>query len=109
MGKSTLTSRHAIVTYQVLAYLSIIPMFYYGQWYHFLISFFFYFLYNGIGMIMTYHRLLSHRVFSCSKLLEYVMASIATFSISGSAITWVAMHRQPVSYTHLTLPTNREV
>ena len=108
MGKSTLTSRHAIVTYQVLAYLSIIPMFYYGQWYHFLISFFFYFLYNGIGMIMTYHRLLSHRVFSCSKLLEYVMASIATFSISGSAITWVAMHR-PVSYTHLTLPTNREV
>jgi fatty-acid desaturase len=91
-------SRYVIVSLQLLCYISIIPMVMYAQWYHYMIAFFVYFLYNGIGMIMTYHRLLSHRVFNCPKWLEYVMASLATFSVTGSAITWVSIHRKHHRY-----------
>lgn len=90
---------YLILFFQAMAYLAFIPMFMYGEIHHFFIAFVMYFLYNGIGMIMTYHRLLSHRVFTCPKWLEYLMSSLATFSITGSAITWVAMHRKHHRYT----------
>ena len=90
---------YLILFFQAIGYLALVPMLLYGDWYHYIIAFTMYFLYNGIGMIMTYHRLLSHRVFECPKWLEYVMASLATFSITGSAITWVAMHRKHHRYT----------
>lgn len=66
----------------------------YGTWYHWLIAILFYFLYNGIGMIMTYHRLLTHRSFKCPKWWEYFGTTLANFSLTGSAITWIAIHRK---------------
>lgn len=92
-------NRYIIFILQILAYLSLIPMIIYGSIQHYLVAFFFYFLFNGIGMIMIYHRLLSHRIFNPPKVLEYIGAFLATFSITGSAITWVAMHRQHHAYS----------
>ena len=66
----------------------------FASWYHWLIAILFYFLYNGIGMIMTYHRLLTHRSFKCPVWWEYVGSLLANFSLTGSAITWVAIHRK---------------
>jgi stearoyl-CoA desaturase (delta-9 desaturase) len=87
-------TRLQIFSLQMLAYLSIIPMILYASWYEWIIALFMYFVFNGIGMIMTYHRLLTHRSYDCPKWLEYTLSFITTFSFTGSAITWIAIHRK---------------
>tara|TARA_Y100000287_G_scaffold78949_1_gene62523 strand:- start:551 stop:1255 length:705 start_codon:yes stop_codon:yes gene_type:complete len=90
--------RLSIFTLQILAYLSIIPMVLYAEPWQWLIALVMYFVLNGLGMIMTYHRLLTHRSFQCPKWFEYMMSFITTFSFTGSAITWIAIHRKHHKY-----------
>lgn len=90
--------RLSIFTLQILAYLSIIPMILYATWWQWCIALFVYFILNGLGMIMTYHRLLTHRSFQCPKWFEYLMSFLTTFSLTGSAITWIAIHRKHHRY-----------
>jgi stearoyl-CoA desaturase (delta-9 desaturase) len=92
-------SRNIIFILQLLSYASLIPMILFGHWWHWIVAFFMYFLFNGLGMIMTYHRLLSHRVFTCPRWFEYLMTFITTFTFTGSAITWVAIHRKHHKYS----------
>ena len=87
-------TRISIFALQMLAYLSAIPMILYAEWWQWLIALIMYFIFNGLGMIMTYHRLLTHRVFKCSKWFEYLMTFITTFTFTGSSITWIAIHRK---------------
>ena len=70
----------------------------FGHWYHWVAAVFCYFLYGCIGMIMTYHRLLTHRCFKCPRWWEYFGTLLATFSLTGSAISWVAIHRKHHRY-----------
>lgn len=53
-----------------------------------------YFFTGCIGMSVTYHRLLTHRSFKTSKLIEYFGTFCATIGLTGSSITWTAAHRQ---------------
>lgn len=91
-------SRITIFSLQILAYMSIIPMILYATWWQWLIALFVYFVLNGLGMIMTYHRLLTHRTFECPKWLEYTLTFLTTYSLTGSAITWIAIHRKHHKY-----------
>ena len=91
--------RIAIFTLQMVAYLSIIPMIIYASWWQWVIMLVMYFLINGIGMIMTYHRLLVHRSFKCPMWFEYLGTALATLSLTGSAITWIAIHRKHHKYS----------
>lgn len=93
-----LTSRYSIFALQCAAYLSLIPMILYATWVEWLAAAFIYFLFNGVGMIMTYHRLLTHRSFKCPLWFEYLGTMLATFSFTGSAITWIAIHRKHHKY-----------
>ena len=90
--------RYSIFTLQMLAYLSIIPMIIFASWWQWIIALLMYFVLNGLGMIMTYHRLLTHRSFKCPKWLEYLFTFITTFSFTGSSITWIAIHRKHHKY-----------
>lgn len=92
-------TRILILVIQFAAYASIIPMVMYAEWWQWIITLVMYFILNGLGMIMTYHRLLTHRTFKCSKWFEYMMAFITTFSFTGSAITWIAIHRKHHRYS----------
>lgn len=76
---------HAITLYWVsnIAVLSDI-------WFVFLV----YFFTGCIGMSVTYHRLLTHRSFKTSKFFEYLGTIFATLGLTGSSITWTAVHRQ---------------
>jgi fatty-acid desaturase len=50
---------------------------------------------GGIGICMTYHRLLTHRSFATRpKWLEYVLTAIGCCAAEGGAIGWVADHRR---------------
>ncbi len=86
--------RKQIFILQILSYVSIIPMILYATWWQWAIGIFMYFVLNGLGMIMTYHRLLTHRSYECPKWLEYTLSFITSFSFTGSAITWIAIHRK---------------
>ncbi len=93
-----LTSRSLFLA-QVLAHLSLIPMIVYGQWHHWLIAIIVYFFNGCIGMTVTYHRLLSHRAWVAPKWLEYFGVLCASIGLTGSAISWVAIHRKHHRYT----------
>jgi stearoyl-CoA desaturase (delta-9 desaturase) len=52
-------------------------------------------VFGGIGICMTYHRLLTHRSFATRpKALEYFMTIVGCCSSEGGAIGWVADHRK---------------
>ena len=56
---------------------------------------FLYWLTGGIGICMTYHRLLTHRSFALRpRWLEYVFTAIGCCASEGGAIGWVADHRK---------------
>ena len=50
---------------------------------------------GGIGICMTYHRLLTHRSFAVRpKWLEYLLTIVGTCASEGGAIHWVSDHRR---------------
>lgn len=89
---------HTILGAQILAHLSLVPMIVYGQWWHWLIAIFVYFLNGCLGMTMAYHRLLAHKNWKCPKFLERLFVLFATIGMTGTAISWVAVHRAHHAY-----------
>lgn len=47
---------------------------------------------------MTYHRLLAHKSWTCPKFLERLFVLFATIGMTGTAISWVAVHRAHHAY-----------
>lgn len=90
---------YSILIAQIIAHLSIIPLVIYGEFYHYAIAIFVYFLNGCLGMTMTYHRLLTHRSWNCPKLTEYIFSLFATIGLTGSALSWVAIHREHHAFT----------
>ncbi len=51
-----------------------------------------------LGITMGYHRLYSHKSFTCPKWIEYYLLFFAHIMMVGPAITWVANHREHHKY-----------
>lgn len=92
-------NRYTILLAQIVAHLSIIPMIMYGEVWMWVVALFVYFLNGCLGMTMTYHRLLSHRSWNPPKWIEYLFTLFATIGMTGSAISWVAIHREHHKHT----------
>ncbi len=88
-----LTARNLFIA-QIFAHVGFVYLIFTGSLEHWLISVLVYFFTGCIGMTMTYHRLLSHRSWNPPKALEYFGALCATLGMTGSAISWVAIHRK---------------
>lgn len=58
-----------------------------------------YFFTGCFGMTMTYHRLLSHRSWTAPVWFERMGVLMATVGLTGSAISWVAIHRKHHRFT----------
>lgn len=84
---------------QLVAHLSVIPMVLYAGMVEYAISFIVYFFTGCLGMVAGYHRLLSHRSWTCHKLLKKTITLFASIGLTGSAIAWVAVHREHHRYT----------
>ena len=63
-------------------------------WAGFGVLLFMYWLTGGIGICMTFHRLLSHKSFETYRPLRWTLAWIGGLAGEGSAIHWVATHRK---------------
>ncbi len=53
---------------------------------------------HAMGITIGYHRLLTHRSFSCSKAVEYFWVLPAYLAFEGSPIWWVTIHRSHHRY-----------
>ena len=48
---------------------------------------------GGLGITLTYHRLLTHRSFEVPKPVEYFLAILASLACQGGPVSWVSAHR----------------
>ena len=48
---------------------------------------------HALGVTIGYHRLLSHRAFSCPKPVEYFWVLLGYLAFEGSPIWWATIHR----------------
>src|SRR4051794_34807246 len=75
------------------ALLAFVPA--YFTWQALAVCVFLHWLTGGIGICMTYHRLLVHRSFTVRyKWMEYVLTAIGCSASEGGAIGWVSDHRR---------------
>jgi len=51
-----------------------------------------YFLYGCLGVVVTYHRLLTHNSYKTSPLLVKILSAFGCMAGTGSPIAWVAIH-----------------
>ncbi len=93
-----LTAR-SLFAAQILAHIGFVVLLFKGHWQHWAITLVVYFFTGCIGMTMTYHRLLSHKSWNPPKWMEYFGTLCATLGITGSAISWVAIHRKHHRFT----------
>jgi fatty-acid desaturase len=52
------------------------------------------YVFGMLGMTLCYHRLLTHRGFTCSKRLEHFLAVLGVCCLQDSPARWVAVHRK---------------
>lgn len=70
-----------------------------GEWWQWAIAFAGYFLYGCVGIVVGFHRYLTHRSFKLSKWKERVVVLLGHLAGTGSAISWVAMHLEHHKYS----------
>ncbi len=82
----------------VAALLAFLPQ--YFSWSGVLICAILHWVTGGIGITLTYHRLLTHRSFAVRpRWLEYIMTAIGCVALEGGPIGWVADHRRHHAYS----------
>jgi sn-1 stearoyl-lipid 9-desaturase len=59
----------------------------------FLICFLAFYIWHALGVTVGYHRLLSHRSFTCAKPIEYFFVLGGYLAFEGSPIWWATIHR----------------
>lgn len=57
------------------------------------------YIFGTLGINVGYHRLLTHRSFACSRLLERALTIIGFCNLQGSSVRWVAAHRMHHQYS----------
>ncbi|HEY9784701.1 MAG TPA: fatty acid desaturase [Candidatus Obscuribacterales bacterium] len=58
---------------------------------------------HALGVTIGYHRLLSHRSFSCPKIVEYFWVMLGYLAFEGSPIWWATIHRAHHRYVDTAL------
>jgi stearoyl-CoA desaturase (delta-9 desaturase) len=83
--------------FHLLALLALVPWFF--SWSGLVCAFVAYYLFGVLGINVGYHRLLTHRGFSCPRWLEHVLAVLGVCCRQGTPMTWVAIHRLHHQYS----------
>ena len=82
-----------LLVVQSFCWLCIIPFYAMADTRHVLLSLFFYTLYAGFGVAMTFHRVLSHRAYRFHPWVNRTLQVLACLANVGSPLGWVAVHR----------------
>ena len=91
--------KYSLFVSQLIAHVSLALLIIYGNLYYWLCCLVVYFFNGCIGMTVTYHRGLSHKSWKMPKMFEWFGVLCATVGLTGSAISWVAIHRKHHRFT----------
>ena len=94
-GKVNWTTLIAVTVFHLLA----IPAFFFFSWQNFLAAFVLRWLAGSLGIGVGYHRLLTHRGFTCPKWVEYTLSVLGTLALQSGPLTWVTTHRIHHAFT----------
>jgi fatty-acid desaturase len=78
--------------YHLLALLAFAPWFF--SWSGVAVAAVGFFVFGVLGINIGFHRLLTHRGFSCPRWVEHTLAILGVCSLQGSPTFWVAVHRR---------------
>src|SRR5262249_36759309 len=94
--KLKLDTSVGFVLCHVLAALALLPWFF--SWTGVIVAGAGMFVFGILGINVGFHRLLTHRSFSCPLWLERTLAVLGTCSLQFSPAFWVAVHRRHHHY-----------
>lgn len=80
-----------IVAFHLIALLALIPWFF--SWTGVALAVAGLYLFGTLGINLCYHRLLTHRSFTCPQWLEHVLAVVGVCCLQDTPARWVAIHR----------------
>ncbi len=69
----------------------------------FIALFLIFYVWHALGVTVGYHRLISHRTFSCPKIVEYFFVLAGYLAFEGSPIWWATVHRAHHRYADTAL------
>jgi stearoyl-CoA desaturase (delta-9 desaturase) len=75
----------------LLCLLAFIPWFF--TWSGFIVAVLGHFVFGMFGITIGYHRLITHKGFSCPKWFEHILATLGMCNLQDSPARWVAIHR----------------
>src|SRR6056297_3087330 len=75
----------------IVACLAVLPWLW--SWEGFVLAIAGHFVFGMLGITVGYHRLLTHRGFTCPKWLEHSLAILGMCNLQDSPARWVAIHR----------------
>jgi stearoyl-CoA desaturase (delta-9 desaturase) len=81
----------SIVVVHLLSLLAFVPYFF--SWTGVVLAIAGLYVFGTLGINLCYHRLLTHRSFSCPLWLEHALTWIGIFCLQDSPARWVAIHR----------------
>ena len=87
---------YAFAVIHLLAALALLPWFF--SWTGVVLLVAGAYVFGVLGINISYHRLLTHRSFTCPRWLEYSFAFLAACSLQDSPPHWVAVHRRHHQY-----------
>jgi len=96
-----LLNQKFIFSLQIIAYSSLIYAifnFTLSQWFIILCL---YFIITCLGIIICYHRLLTHRSFKTHPIIENILTLVGCFALQGSPISWGSAHLTHHKYADL--------
>ncbi len=82
--------------YHAVAALAFLPWFF--SWTGVVLAMLGIYVFGVLGINIGYHRLLTHRGFTCPKWLERTFAFLGVCCLQGSPSRWVAVHRRHHEY-----------
>jgi stearoyl-CoA desaturase (delta-9 desaturase) len=103
----TVSSR-SLILYHIVAHTALLYQIFFGTIIEWTITLIIYFIFFTLGGTVGFHRLLSHRSFKCSPLIEKIFTILGTIGGNGSSITWVAIHREHHKFTDTERDPHRE-
>ena len=78
----------------VAFHVGAIAALFFFTWKAFIVSMVLWWLAGGLGIGVGYHRLLTHRGYKTPKWVEYLLTILATLTLEGGPVFWVATHRK---------------
>jgi stearoyl-CoA desaturase (delta-9 desaturase) len=93
-------NRHLLTgmaVFHALAALACVPWLF--SWSGLACAFVAYYVFGVLGINVGYHRLLTHRGFTCPRWLEHTLAVLGFCCRQGTPMTWVALHRLHHQYS----------